>query len=73
MPDAMDVAFQTALEYGKSGAVSITICVSLMVYRGCCLCFPIYIKEKGKGLLVLYITMNSAKLSNNKQMHTLHA
>jgi len=22
MPDAMDVVFQTALEYGKSGAVS---------------------------------------------------
>ena len=31
MPDAMDVVFQTALEYGKTGAVSITIWVSLLV------------------------------------------
>lgn len=31
MPDAMDVVFQTALEYGKSGAVSITMRGSLMV------------------------------------------
>ena len=32
MPDAMDVIFQTALESGKSGAVSITIFVSLFIF-----------------------------------------
>lgn len=31
MPDAMDVIFQSALEYGKSGAVSISIQVSLFI------------------------------------------
>lgn len=32
MPDAMDVVFQTALEYGKSGAVSVIIWVSLETF-----------------------------------------
>ena len=31
MPDAMDVIFQTALEYGKSGAVSIAIWAYLFI------------------------------------------
>lgn len=36
MPDAMDVIFQTALEYGKSGAVSISIWVDLFIYVKTC-------------------------------------